>query len=137
MATFSASPTRETHAADALACVAEILDAAESWSARRAAQGLPVRAVNAAVASGRVLFGAVGEKDRLEYTVIGDAVNLAAKLEKHNSVLGSRAVTTAVTFAEAQRQGYRPAREPRHVPQARVEGVSQPVDLAVLAAGQG
>ncbi len=137
MATFSASATRGAHAADALACVAEVLDAAESWSARRAAQGLPVRAVNAAVASGRVLFGAVGEKDRLEYTVIGDAVNLAAKLEKHNAALGSRAVTTAATFAEAQRQGYRPAGAPRRVPQAHVEGVSQPVDLVVLAAGQG
>jgi adenylate cyclase len=133
MATFGASQQRDSYAADALACVDAILAAARDWEIRRTAADLPVRPVNVAVTAGRVVFGAVGEKDRLEYTVIGDPVNLAAKLEKHNAALGTRALTTRATLETATEQGYRPARAPRVVPGSDVEGVSHPVDLVVLA----
>ena len=133
MATFGASEARDSYAADALACVEALVDAARRWEARMAREDRPVRRVNVAVATGRVLFGAVGEKDRLEYTVIGESVNLCAKLEKHNSVLGSRALSTGQALESARRQGYTPSRTPRHAPDQRVEGVSEPVDLVVLA----
>ena len=47
----------------------------------QALPGLPPVAIGMAVASGQILFGTVGAGGRLEYTVIGDAVNLAAELE--------------------------------------------------------
>jgi adenylate cyclase len=97
------------------------------------AEGRPCVPVNAAVAAGRVVFGAVGEKDRLEYTVIGEAVNLAAKLEKHNGALGSRALATRHAYDLARQQGYRPGEPIREVPAARIEGVHRPVDLVRLA----
>jgi adenylate cyclase len=109
------------------------MDVAARWQRRLEAEGRPVVPVNAAVASGRIVFGAVGEKDRLEYTVIGDAVNLAAKLEKHNAAAGSRALATAEAYALAQRQGYRPTGTPQPLPQAEVDGVGHPLDLVRLA----
>ena len=54
------------------------------------------------------MFGAVGDDNRLEYTVIGDAVNLCAKLEKHNKACGRRALTTREAYDLAVRQGYAP-----------------------------
>jgi adenylate cyclase len=107
--------------------------ATAAWQARVEAEGRPCVPVNAAVAAGRVVFGAVGEKDRLEYTVIGDAVNLSAKLEKHNAALGSRALATRHAYETARQQGYRPAQPIRERPGAQVEGVRQPLDLVQLA----
>jgi adenylate cyclase len=133
MATFGASQGTDSYAADALRAVEEIMAAAATWQARVEAEGRPCVPVNAAVAAGRVVFGAVGEKDRLEYTVIGEAVNLAAKLEKHNGALGSRALATRHAYDLARQQGYRPGEPIREVPAARIEGVHRPVDLVRLA----
>ena len=103
------------------------------WRAAKQAAGIACPAVNGAAASGRILFGAVGDETRLEYTVIGEAVNLSAKLEQHNKVLGVRALTDAATYERALAQGYAPGQAARRVSAAEVAGLGQPVDLVVLA----
>jgi len=133
MASFGAAGDAETPVADALRAADAVLAAAEEWNAERAAEGFDTAlAVNVAVAAGRIIAGAVGSGDRLEYTVIGDAVNLAAKLEKHNKTEGARSLTTAETFERARAEGYVPAgridvRRGRTVPDTET-----PIDLVVL-----
>lgn len=134
MATFGAVEPSATALADGLRAVDAVLAAAGQWHAERTAGGLPVLTVNCALAGGRVVFGAVGHDSRLEYTVVGDAVNLAAKLEKHNRRAGSAALTTAECFAAAVAQGFRPVRQPSILQGAVIEGVDRPMDLAILAA---
>ena len=81
-----------------------------------------------------MVFGAVGDGERLEFTVIGDAVNFAAKLEKHNKDEKTRAITDAPTYALAAQQGYvPPAGHERRIGR-RVAGVADLVDIVVLAA---
>ena len=106
MATFGAVQESETASADSLRAVDAIFEEVDSWSTPGASEKLAGLKVNAAVATGPVAFGAVGDEKRLEYTVIGDAVNLSAKLEKHNKELGCRAVTTSKTYDLAVAQGY-------------------------------
>ncbi|MGP1394849.1 MAG: adenylate/guanylate cyclase domain-containing protein [Inquilinaceae bacterium] len=134
MASFGAAAPSRTAAADALRCVEALLEAAAAWNAERAAEGFaePL-AVNAAVAVGRVVYGAVGDDTRLEYTVIGDAVNLAAKLEKHNKTEGVAALTTRVTYESALAQGYAARTPARPLPARDLVGVDRPQDLVVLA----
>ncbi len=134
MATFGATEPSETQAADALRAADAVFEAARAWNGFRAKEGYTtVMPVNVGVASGPVVYGAVGDETRLEYTVIGDAVNLAAKLEKHNKDLRVAGLTTAETLASAREQGYEPPGEPEIVPDCDVGGVGKPVDLVVLS----
>ena len=132
MATFGAVRPAERAAADALRAVDAVMIAAADWNRRRAAEGRPAHRVNAAAAFGPIVFGAVGDGDRLEYTVIGDPVNQAAKLEKANRAQGADALTDRGTFDAAVRQGYE-AVSVEHRSGSRLEGFDEPVDLVVLA----
>lgn len=133
LASFGAVRPDPRHAAAALETVAAIQASLPPGDVL--VEGLPPATIGMAVASGDVLFGTVGADGRLEYTVIGDAVNLAAKLEKHNKVEACDALTDRATYERALGQGYRPsiADEPRLG--RRVAGVDGPVDLIVLKRG--
>ncbi|MEZ5774334.1 MAG: adenylate/guanylate cyclase domain-containing protein [Hyphomicrobiaceae bacterium] len=135
MATFGAVTPSSSAAADALKALGEIMDEAEAWSGERAedpASG-PLE-VNGAVAAGPVVFATLGSADRLEYTVIGEAVNLAAKLEKHNKVEGTRALASAETVRLALEQGFMPRERLLPRKGVTVAGVPQTIDLMVVRA---
>jgi adenylate cyclase len=133
LASFGATQPSARCAADALRALAALLAATAGWAEDRRRAGLPAPEVGAAVATGPVMFGTIGDRTRLEYTVIGDPVNLAAKLEKHTKEERVRALCTAEAYQLALRQGYMPqsVAEPRA--QRRVAGVDATLDLVVLA----
>lgn len=130
MATFGGTEASETAAADALCALEQVLSEAKMWEASLPELGVSERlTVNAAVASGPIVFATLGGGDRLEYTVIGEAVNLAAKLEKHNKAEGTRALFPAATLAAALAQGYVPAMPFATLAGAKVAGVPGTIDL--------
>ncbi|HEV8391436.1 MAG TPA: adenylate/guanylate cyclase domain-containing protein [Dongiaceae bacterium] len=133
MATFGATRPLADYAARAMAALEECMQAAAAWSVEQAAAGRPPLTINGALASGRIVAGAVGDESRLEYTVIGDAVNLSAKLEKHNKVEGCRALALKETYDAALAQGYQARGEYRTLSGVQVGGVAAPVDLVAVA----
>ena len=132
MASFGATRPSPTYAADALAAVQEILEVSDAWSRERKAAGEPAIEINAAVTTGPVLFGVVGHESRLDYTVMGDPVNLAAKLEKHAKREQARAVATAEAAQRAREQGWVPSAPCELRPQRAVEGWDVAEDLVIL-----
>jgi adenylate cyclase len=72
----------------------------DALNAVRAAAGLPVAAVDIALHVGEVLYGNVGATDRLDFTVIGPAVNEVARIEALCEPLGRRVLVSA-EFAAA------------------------------------
>jgi adenylate cyclase len=133
MATFGAAVPSPTYAAEALSAMDDLMDEARRWSiGAQEGGGVPLK-VNGGVAAGRIIFGAVGDRSRLEYTVIGDAANLSAKLVKHNKELGSEALTTAETYDLALAQGYRPPQARKTVKASAVAGVADRLDVVIVA----
>jgi adenylate cyclase len=132
LASFGAVKQTQTFAADALRAVDQIMSAVVQWQSKREQAGLPKIAVGMAVVAGEIIFGVIGDVNRLEYTVIGETVNLASKLEKQNKVEGVNALTTEATLEIAQAQGYIPKQSISIRRQRLVAGVANPLDLAIL-----
>jgi adenylate cyclase len=84
----------------ALDAAVEAMQALEAGNAERAAAGLPFVSVDLALHVGDVLYGNVGAADRLDFTVIGPAVNEVSRIEKLCELLG-RKVLMSAQFAKA------------------------------------
>ena len=61
-------------------------------------EGKPAMEVRCGVNSGIMIVGNMGGKDRFDYTVIGDSVNLASRLEGANKQYGSKIMISDMTF---------------------------------------
>lgn len=134
MITFGASRPSDRPVANALWALEELLGAFSEWQTDVEQHGLAAKLrVNAAVASGRVVFAALGDTHRLEYTVIGEAVNLAAKLEKQNKVESTLALSTLETFDLARAQGFAPALQSEIRMGVGTAGVDGMIDLVCWA----
>jgi adenylate cyclase len=72
----------------ALAAAAEALQRIAAINVRRAEAGVPVMTLDVALHVGDVLYGNVGSGQRLDFTIIGPAVNEAARLEHLCGALG-------------------------------------------------
>jgi len=138
MATFGAVEPSDRAVADGLRAMEEIMSEATAWRKDlNENSGATSVDVNGALAAGPVVFSTIGNVDRLEYTVIGEAVNLAAKLEKHNKVECTRALMPAASYALAKAQGYVTTRSPADEPDLRlrrhVSGVAETIDIYVIS----
>jgi adenylate cyclase len=104
MAVFGAPERTPSAARDAILCAIEILDTIDSWRDRLIAVGRAATTVGIGIQYGPVIQGNVGIADRLEFTTLGDTVNVASRLEnltrRHNAgILMSREALAAAEQA--------------------------------------
>ncbi|HEX2055711.1 MAG TPA: adenylate/guanylate cyclase domain-containing protein [Nitrospiraceae bacterium] len=132
MALFGAPLGEPNHAT--LACYAALESEAELARLREAwkQEGLPEIVARIGINSGPCIVGNMGSQTRLEYTVMGDCVNLASRLEGANKFYDTLILLGTKTFELAKDDI-----EAREVDLLRVKGKHEPVVVYELLARKG
>ena len=122
MALFGAPLRGDDDADNAVSVGCEMLVALRAMNARRRRKRLPPIRIGVGISTGTVIAGSIGSIKRMEYTVIGDSVNLAARLESANKFYGTQVLVSEHTVRELKRDT--PLRE---IDLIRVKGKDEPV----------
>lgn len=108
LAVFGAPRPVPDSAARAVAASVALVEAVATINQERIAQNRPPRAVGCGLHTGPIVCGHLGIAERSDFTVIGDVVNRAARLESANKPLHANIVISVVTW-EAVSADTRPA----------------------------
>jgi len=119
-----AGEDREAACRAALAAASRLRKEAAKLTRTRSEAGLPTTQVYLALHIGDVFYGNVGSKDRLDFTVIGPAVNMASRLESLTKQLG-KPVLLSRAFADLVGGDFDLERVGEH----SVRGFSDPIEL--------
>jgi len=101
MAIFGVPEPRVDDARNAVLAGLELVSVIDKWRDERLAEGLPPVEIGIGIHYGDVIAGALGDEHRLEYTVVGDAVNAAARIEGLTADLGTPLLVSADAMAAA------------------------------------
>ena len=124
MAVWGAPQSRADDAARAVRAALQMNQAALALSRERKARREETFEVGVGVATGEAVAGSVGHPQRLEYTVIGDVVNLARQLEHEAKLQGLSVLVSSETYEEV-----RDLVEAVATPPMLVKGKGMPLNL--------
>jgi adenylate cyclase len=102
MAFWGAPVPNEAHAAQACRVALNCQARLNALRAANAGKQLPELRARIGINTGRVLVGNIGSHDRLNYTVIGDSVNVASRLESLNKAYGTQIIIGESTYQQAR-----------------------------------
>ncbi len=99
MAIFGEPIQDINHAQNAVKCAYEMLKTVEYLREKWLYEGKPKIEIGVGINTGEVFIGNIGTESRMEYTVIGDTVNLASRIESYNKVYKTNLLVSSSTYA--------------------------------------
>lgn len=130
LATFGAIGDMPDAPARALRCAVELQQEIDRWNAKRAARGASPVPLSIGLHFGPAVVGNTGTEERLEFTVIGDTVNTASRLEALTREVQCRIAASDACLAAARAAGCA-IDGFRHFGPVSVRGRTEPVDVHV------
>jgi adenylate cyclase len=124
MALFGAPVPHSEDALNAVRCGMKMVERNEEFNRLRQQHGLPPLIIGVGIHSGEAVVGNIGAPEKMEYTAIGDAVNVASRIEGENKTFGTRLLISEATW---RRVSGVIATEP--VGAARMKGIEEPMTL--------
>ena len=100
MAIFGEPIQDINHAQNAVKCACEMLKKVEQLRDKWLAEGKPKIEIGIGINTGEAFVGNIGSEKRLEYTVIGDTVNLASRIEGYNKVYKTNLLISSSTYKQ-------------------------------------
>jgi class 3 adenylate cyclase len=113
MAYWGAPEKIKNRAERACRAALAIRSAIEADNDERAAQGLPAVRMRIGIHSGDATVGNIGSPERINYTIIGDMVNVGQRIEQLAKEIGPQDQTVAILISEATRADLGPEFQPR------------------------
>ena len=132
MAFWGAPLPQEDHAWRACQSALEQQEIMARFRAEVLAEGLPELRVRMGLNTGPMIVGNMGSEERFDYTVMGDAVNLASRLEGANKQYSTYIMISETTYAEVK-----DLVEVRELDLLRVKGKQEPIRVYELMAVTG
>jgi adenylate cyclase len=128
MAVYGAPVAEPRHAALACRTALEMLTVLDELKVGWKSRGLPLVDIGVGINTGPMIVGNMGSANRFNYTVVGDSVNLASRIESLNKAYGTNILVSEYTY-EVVKDEFPFARE---IDNIRVRGRTQPVRLYEL-----
>jgi adenylate cyclase len=122
MAVFGAPVPKPDDAVNAVRAAVRMRTALRHLNTRLAERNIPALRTGIGIHTGPVVAGNIGSEKRMEYTVIGDAVNLASRLESNTKDLGVNVLISEDTYERVKH-----VISARPVKEITVKGRKQPV----------
>lgn len=128
MAVFGAPlPLTENHAWMAVQSALDMRRRLEEFNHQRVVESQPQIHIGIGISSGEVVSGNIGSQKRMDYTVIGDGVNLSSRLESVTKEYGCDIVLSEFTYHLCQDHIW-----VRELDKIRVKGKNKPVSIYEL-----
>lgn len=99
MAIFGEPIQDINHPVNAVKCAYEMLKKVEQLQDKWITEGKPKIEIGIGINTGDAFVGNIGSEKRLEYTVIGDTVNLASRIESYNKVYRTNFLISSSTYS--------------------------------------
>lgn len=124
MAVFGEPIQDENHAQNAAKCAYAMLKRVEELHKKWAKEDKPEIEIGIGINTGEVFVGNIGSVNRMEYTVIGDTVNLASRLESYNKTYKTKILVSTSTY-----KYIRQIADVIKIPEVQIRGKSNKIDI--------